>query len=77
MLNRMQGEKCPCNGCITKRTETCHATCKEFLEWDKAYRAKREAELNDRHMKGQADYRKKTAVTKYYRRTRRDGLLTK
>ena len=32
----------PCNGC-TKRTVTCHSTCKEYIEWkadDEEYSAK-------------------------------------
>lgn len=77
MLNGKQGNPCPCNGCAAKRSETCHATCKEFLAWDAEHRANRETALEHRYQEAQADYRKKTAVAKYYRKARRDGLRIK
>lgn len=69
MLTGLERLECPCRWCgPEKRNETCHANCEDFLRWEAAHKARRKAALRQRHVEGQADYRKKAAATRHFRK---------
>lgn len=58
--------ECPCKGC-QDRTETCHAKCKAFAEWDQLHKRKREEYRQKVYVERQADYARRKAIRNYYK----------